>query len=136
MLKLIFNESQKLDAIQVIHDLDYNKKWQIEIKPYRKNRSVAQNKLYHMWLKEISLHTGDTTDGLHEHFKNEYLDTEYIMVMGKSLAKTKTTTTLNTKEFTEYLEKIEHFAWHFLNMTLSHPEELYLQALLLNKKGG
>ena len=134
MLKLIFNREQKAEAINAINSLNLETKWQIEIKKYRKNRSDAQNKLYHMWLKEISLHTGDTTDGLHEHFKNEYLDTEYIMVMGKSLVKTKTTTTLNTKEFTEYLEKIEHFAWHFLNMTLSHPEELYLQALLLDKK--
>jgi len=118
-----------------LHEQPKEKPLLVEVKQYRKNRTVAQNKLYRRWLGEISKYTGDTPDGLHEHFKNEYIDTEYTQALGKTTPKTKTTTDLNTKEFSEYLGKIEHFSIHFLNCPLSHPEDLYMESMYGAKKG-
>lgn len=96
-------------------------------------RSVAQNGLYRLWLGQISTETGEMPDDLHEHFKNKFIETNYVIVFGETTDKGKTTTKLTVKEFTEYLTKIEDFAIHFLSMRLLHPDDLYYDALMKDK---
>lgn len=129
--------SSSVDKERVKHKIDslnLEKPWQVEIKLYKKNRSLAQNKLYRRWLGEISKCNGDDPDALHEHFKEQYIETEYVTAFGKTKVKTKTTTDLNTKEFTQYLEKIDRFCVSFLNLVLSSPEDLYYEAMGIKRK--
>jgi hypothetical protein len=126
---IIRTQDDKNKALNRISLLVLDKPWEIDIKPYKKNRSFAQNKLYRRWLGEISEFNGDDPDALHEHFKEQYIETEYVTAFGKTKAKTKTTTDLNTKEFTQYLEKIDRFCVSFLNLVLSSPEDLIYEAL-------
>ena len=80
---------------------------QVEIKPYRKNRSTSQNRLYWMWLNCLSDHTGHTPDELHQEMKVRFLGVEHIEVKGVHLILPKSTTKLTTQEFTDFLKKVE-----------------------------
>ncbi len=82
----------------------------VVIKEHRHPRSISQNSYY--WgcvLEIISEHTGHTADEVHEIFKNKYLAEEKEFA-GEKVRVARSTAGLNTKEFTEYLEKIKDFS--------------------------
>ena len=85
------------------------------------NRSVSQNALYWMWLTCIQNDTGQDKDDLHKYFAKKYLGTETIEIFGDVQEKIKSTPDQNTKEFTEYLDKIRHFASEELSIYLPLP---------------
>ena len=108
----------------------------VEIKPYRKGRSAAQNRLYFKWLGEIADHieasTGErySTDDLHEFFRDLYLPQKVIDLAGEVRKARKSSAKLTVAEFSEYLERIEHYATDSLFCRLTHPEDIYWQALM------
>ena len=115
---------QKLDW-QVTHSIkevfQYLPDWtySIEIKPARKVRSIEQNNLYWLRLEIISQTSGYTTDELHTLFKKEFLKPRKIICKTdkrKRRTLPATTTTLDTKDFCEYNDKIEIFARDFFNI--------------------
>lgn len=107
-------------------ELDPTRPLQVEIKPYRKNRSLAQNSLYWDWVTTIAEDTGNTKRQMHRILKAEFLlpilarDYKQIGVVERAiggdpegedaLIDLLTTTDLNTKQFTEYLREIEEWA--------------------------
>ena len=110
------------NAIAFISKLDFFKPWLIDIKPYKKNRSTAQNRLYWKWLEIISAETGYTRDELHELFKRVYLGSEDKIILGKQINIAKSTTGLSTTDFTNFLISIEAEAMD-LGITLPHPQD-------------
>ena len=103
------------DKIKIqVEQFPTNSKVKMEIVLYdeehemEKKRTEQQNKYYHKILDILSQYTGDTHMQLHEAFKCMFLgrplvikDKEYIVV--------KSTTSLTSKNFSEYLERI--FSW-------------------------
>ena len=78
----------------------------MEIKEYKKNRSKMQNA--YMWAVVydiISKETGYEPDEVHQLFGEKFLSYEN---KGKTFVRS--TTTLNTKEMEQYLEKVRRFA--------------------------
>ena len=51
------------------------------------------------------------------------------LVMGKRIVTTKKTSELSVKEFAELLEKVDHYAGSELEIILTHPEDIYLEAM-------
>ena len=112
----IFFANQKNGELQIeqaqefkshVHSLG-EKRLEVTVKPYKKNRSRNQNKyLWGVVYKIISEHTGEDQDDLHYHFKNKFLETK-----GKSgkLKSSKSTKKLSTIEFEEYIDKIVRWA--------------------------
>jgi hypothetical protein len=76
----------------------------------KKFRSSDQNALYWMWLKCIEDETGQNKDITHEFCKGQFLDKCIFELRNIKIPVNKTTTTLDTKQFTDYLEKIKVFA--------------------------
>ena len=109
--------------------------YQVEVKEYKATRSIAQNKLYWMWMGELSQKYEETygkrnsPEAWSEYMKQQYLNSDIIQVHGEVIKMQKTTTKLNTKEFTDYLEKIDMFCSNDLNIILPHPEDMYYSAL-------
>lgn len=97
--------------------------FEVHVKEYRKNRSNAQNRTLWMWLNTISKDTGYTPDELHENFKVQFLGTVEKVVEGVTLVYPKSTTGLSTKEFAEYLGKIELVAAQ-LDIKLPYPDDI------------
>lgn len=92
---------------------------QLEIKKKRKIRSLSQNSLYWVWLGIISDSTGYYTEELHSSFKAMFLTdrTQKIPLV-------RSTTALNSAQFTQYLDKIDNQA-RDLGITLPSPDDYY-----------
>jgi len=81
-------------------------KYTAEIIPVKKTRTLPQNKLYHKIKGIIAPHTGYDTDTLHELFKCQFLGLRELEFNGKLHTLPKTTTSLSTKEFGLFLDKV------------------------------
>lgn len=126
---IIHSQDDKNKALNRISMLVMDKPWQVEIKPYKKNRSLAQNKLYWKWITCIGDEIGYTSDELHAIMADKFLLDEIIEYGGKEIRKDKSTSRLTTKQFTEYLEKIDRFASAELGIVLPSPEDIYYEAM-------
>lgn len=107
-----------------------NKEVEVIIRKKRKNRSERQNRYY--WgvvLKLISESTGESLEDLHNHFSYKWLSCS-----GKSgkLNTKKSTTSLSTVEFMEYIDKIISWGEEFLNITFPEPENIDLDMIFFN----
>ena len=113
---------------------------EITIKEYVKNRSHAQNLLMHDWFNKMSEHyfltTGESYAPLawKELLKEKFLGFDMIELPdGTIKAITKHTSDCNTKELTEFLEKIDHYAVTELGLMLPKPDDLYWEAMGITK---
>jgi len=91
------------------------------LKPPRKPRSNNENSYY--WgvvIELISQETGMTPDESHEAMKLLFLKKR----VSEKLWTIKSTATLNTLEFEEYLENVKRFASLELNIIIPDPNEL------------
>lgn len=120
----------------------------VSISPECKKRSVAQNSLYWKWLSVIEKKTGNDKDQLHFEFKKKFLikilkrdDKEYAeMCLALSVLKQSeseqfraiadgviretSTTRMDTKQFTEYLQQIEAYTLAKMGISLPVPDDL------------
>lgn len=104
---LVKTDIQRDVVIDRIMGLRLDKKsYEITIKPVNHKRSVDQNSLYWLWLTIIEHETGNDKDTLHEYFKTKYLGTNDVKVFGITMTKAKSSTGLDTKQFTDYLNNI------------------------------
>lgn len=125
---------QREQAISYLKSLNIDKPMVAEIKPFRRNRTNAQHRLLFMWLSIIGQELGYETEEIHAVFKDKFLTGETVVFQGKGFYVTPTTTTLNTKEFTEYLDKIDRFASSELGIVLPHPEDCYFEAMNIRRR--
>lgn len=133
---ILRDESRRARAISKIAKLSIDSGlWEVVIRPFKKSRSLAQNRLMWWWYKHIQRHVFDTKgewysdEQIHEWFKDEYLPTNVIEIGGKVKSVRKSTAALKVDEMTEYLEHIDHHCVETLNLVLPHPADLYDYAM-------
>jgi len=97
------------------------KKSKIELTEHRNKRSVKQNSLYWMWLTCIQDESGNDKNDLHKFFAGKFLGVIEVETFGVKSLKPKSTPDNDTKEFTNYLDKIKHFASEELSIYLPLP---------------
>lgn len=117
--------------------------WVVEIKPYRRDRSLAQNRLYWSWLRVIADHIEETgaaqvvdeesgevsegapitPDDVHDWLKAAFLGRKVVRVRGMIRRSARSTTSLTVAEFTDYLERIDMHCAQQLGLILPHPDE-------------
>lgn len=114
-------------VITYINALPDGKTFEVEIKQKRPIRSIPQNKLYWLWLTCIMHETGNDKTDLHKFFSEKYLPKNIHEVFGEQILKTISTTILDTKQFTDYLERVQQFANVELGIVLPNPEDLHWQ---------
>ena len=145
-------------AISFIHTnytkaLEENKPLVVRIDQKQDDRTVAQNRLYWLQLNQLRKQTGNSADHLHFTFKRMFLarilarddqgyaemckavkalkteQPDQYAVIAKQVTRLTSTTVLNTKQFSEYLERIEDYAMAKLNIVLIWPDDLmYLKS--------
>ena len=123
---MIFNirsDTDKPRVIEYIHKLPDNKQYTVKVKTKRHVRSASQNSLYWMWLTCIQDETGNNKNDLHEYFRSEFCNKNRINLSQKTIEIPVSTTTLDTKQFTEYLNKIQVFATSELGIILPDPDD-------------
>lgn len=86
----------------------------------KEKRSNPQNNLYWAILTVLSNDTGFTTEDLHDRLRVQFLGVERKTIKGTEIVMPVSTTSLNTKTFTEYLDKI-YALGNTLNIVLPVP---------------
>ena len=83
------------------------KGWTIKLEKVRQPRTLNQNRYYWALLTIYGIETGNTPEEMHVDLKRAY-GLYYTKDNGRKYLKS--TSTLNTKEFTDYLEYIKNHA--------------------------
>ena len=99
-------------------------KYVVTIKKYRKKRTLPMNSLYWVWLNGLADHIGTTADVLHELYKKKYLQDRSVVICGHEYKVAGSTTGLDTKEMSEYMNKVKIHANEFLNYYLPDPGQI------------
>jgi hypothetical protein len=81
-------------------------KYRVIVERFIKSRSTQQNKLYWSYLRLIEYETGQDANDIHEVAKRKFLPPRFVEIQGEEIKLPATTTKLDSKEFSEYLEKI------------------------------
>jgi hypothetical protein len=103
---IIDTEAARERAILLLKGADITKRQVFELKRLVVKRSLSQNALYWMWLSCISDETGNDKDNLHDYYRESFMPKKEVLVFSETRMKPKSTTELDTSEFTVYLEKI------------------------------
>ena len=106
--KLQISESERLNMAKYVQTLKNGRVW-IKLSPDNKRRTIDQNKLYWVWLTLIEEETDQLKEDIHAYFKKQFLS-RVATINNKKETLIGSTTELNTKEFTEYLEKVANVA--------------------------
>ena len=116
---------RKWNCRDYIDGLDPNRKWKVEICEFRKKRSNEQNSYIHaVPLKIIGDHVGETLDDIKEYLAGEFLGWEDYEVMGRKKSRPiKTTSQMNTKEMTDFIDFMIWFGSSTLNLRIPSPNE-------------
>ena len=123
----VLGHKDKEKVIAYITDLPEGKRYHVRVSLKREKRTVDQNSLYWLWIACIMDETGNEKEFLHEFFKGKFLGYHEREVFGQVVKTPKTTTTLDTKQFTNYLEEIRAFAAAELGIVLPDPKDRYWQ---------
>jgi len=95
---------------------------EVNVRDFRKSRSLEQNATMHMWFDDIARATGHTPLEVKSFFKAEYITPEVKEVMGKVVEIERGTSDLNVKEASEFMERISAHAGE-MGIALRHPED-------------
>lgn len=125
MILKILKPPDKDKVKTAIDDLNPDKQYVIEIKIKREQRSIDQNRLYWLWLNCLMDETGEHRDNLHEYFKSKFLGAKECRCFDTVFFIPQSTTAQDTKQFTDYLERVRQFAATELNITLPDPKDQY-----------
>jgi hypothetical protein len=98
--------------IDKLRTLDLSKNWRVNISEHKYIRSISQNDRYWLMLKELGSYLGYTDIELHDLLKYKFL-AEQKEIAGQPVIVIKSTSSLNTEEFSEYNRNVERFAHEY-----------------------
>jgi hypothetical protein len=95
----------------------------LQIKKYRKTRSVNQHKyLFGVVYRYVGEEIGLTTEEAHQTMKDHFLSYEKQLPNGTAKRFTKSTTELDTLEMTNYIEEIRTFMLEQFSCLIPDPD--------------
>lgn len=96
----------------------------IQIKKNRPIRSLSQNKYYHLILNLIAIETGHTHEELHEAMKLKFNCQVVYFPKGGSQIIGKTTSDLDSAEFTAYINRVKQWALDEFNIIIPEAKDV------------
>lgn len=125
------------NCVTFIRNLPSDKRWAVEVKPYKLNRSNPQNS--YLWgvvyktivEQDASFFFSEQTEAniarykiKHTEVVHEFFKAKYLPIIDVNGAKvTPSTTKLSTADFTDYVESIMRFASMELGIYIPSPSE-------------
>ncbi len=115
---ILQDEKRRAMALKVIESLSLDELWAIQIEPYKPKRSSQANRRYWALLQAFSDKTGHEPEELHEMFKVKFLVAKAIIVGDMQQQVYPSTARMKTKEFAEFMEKVERWGISTLGVWL------------------
>lgn len=109
-------------SFELMCSLLRNGKYTVKITRKTEPRSISQNALMWMWFTCMEESTGQPKEDFHDYYKCKFLTRE-IAVRGRWVRVVGNTSSLNTLQFTQFLEKIKADAAVEWGITLPLPED-------------
>ena len=106
-----FNAKDYNEIIDYIRECP-NAEYRVEIKKKRKLRTPPQNRLYWLVLNWFRIETGNEKEDMHELFRKKFnMKLRKVTINGKTyiVELPGSTTVMDTKEFSEYYNKVENW---------------------------
>lgn len=98
---------------------------ELVIQKRKRSRTLKQNAYYRgVVVPMIAKETGDSDKRMHEILKRKFLK-DFTFINGEVFYFSRTTTTLTTKQFVEYIDEIKLWALDFLNLNIPDADEVY-----------
>lgn len=127
--KFLIRSAADADAVadRIRHLPIGERPWQIEIKPYRKQRTLSQNALYWKWLEIIGADLGYDRDEIHDILREKFLPVSCETILGVTRRRLTSTShpDFTTAMMSEYMAAIERFCATDLDIYLPHPDDEY-----------
>jgi len=112
----IVTEKDRQDLLQRISHASLERPWRVTVEFYKKKRSIDQNDLFHVLMREVSQkyaeHYGEfiTPTFFKKFFKEMFLGQEVAIISGKQVAVTRSTSDLNVQEMSDLIEQVYMYA--------------------------
>lgn len=96
----------------------------ITVKKNRAIRSLSANRYYHCILNIIGIHTGHTHEELHEAMKMKFNCAVIYFPKGGSQIVGKTTSDLDSAEFSSYIARVKQWALDEFNLVIPEAKDI------------
>lgn len=96
----------------------------VTVKRATEKRTISQNDLLWLWMTCIEDETGTSKDDVYKYYCHKFLQRR-ITIGGKEVIINDTSSNLDTKEFTTFLDKIQEDAATELGIQLPQPQDKY-----------
>lgn len=112
----------------------------ITVEVDEETRRVRQNRLLFLWHNELSKHIEHSTgqifdvDDIHEYVAEKLLPKRVITVDDEPIIARTQTRKLSVKDFADFITRYEYWAHEKYECKFSHPDDLYLQAVMRDEK--
>ncbi len=124
MLHIIDSKEKRKKVAQEVVRLPGSPVYSVEIKPYKKNRSLAQNRTMWMWYAVLAEHLNCESEDIHEEMKVRVLGVERRTVLGQPLIIPKSTTDLDVEGMSRFMEAIQALAAD-MDVVLPLPDDFH-----------
>lgn len=125
---IVLSDKQKAYALEEIRKLSYDRVSVVEIKPESKNRSLAQNALFHKWCGVAAIKRGEQTGEYFSprswkfHFKDLFLGYDTIETPDGIKQVLRETSKQKTNVMAAFMTKVDHYCGEF-HIQLPHPDD-------------
>ena len=113
-----------LKKIEAYFDTLKNGEYTIVAKRDTDKRSISQNALMWMWFNCIAHETGQNKTDIYDYYRMLFL-TRKVIINGKEVSVSSGTSSLDTRQFTEFLNNIQSDAATEFGIRLPTPEDMY-----------
>lgn len=120
---LLIDDIRKQNAINFILATNTNSGYCVEVRPYKKRRSLLQNNTAHMWLDVIDKERGEVEDTTKKEIKESLGLFTIEEFKGCQYRQWISTKDLTVKQMIEFMEAIEIVA-NSLNILLPYPDDI------------
>ena len=99
-----------------------DKVFDVSVKLHREKRTTPQNQLYWVIVGLVAKETGNDKDTVHRFFAKQFIGYDVKLIGEERLAIVRSTATLSTEEFSEYLSKVMAFTATELGIIIPDPD--------------
>jgi hypothetical protein len=119
---IIKTELDKQAAIAHIRDMELAYPMRVEVKRYYKKRTLNQNDLYFSWIEILANEFGNTKEEMHDALKIKIMGAATANLAGEIIHLPPNSRHLETKAFSEYMDKVYALALEY-GIILPQPNE-------------
>lgn len=130
-MKFRITNANTAPVVAYLQKLSPAKEYDVTVSIHRQKRSIPQNALYWMWMSCIAEELGSDRNQCHEDFGNMFLPKIQVKGIGNEYnERPVSTTTLDTAQFTAYLDQVQAFAASELGIVLPTPEDRIFEGFM------